>query len=123
MKLTANFDLREFNCKDGTPIPTELMPNVYDLANNLQILRDYIKTPIHVNSGYRTEAYNKQVKGSINSRHLLAQAADITTRDLSPKQLYNIIEKLIEGGKMKQGGLGLYKGFVHYDVRGTKARW
>jgi len=24
---------------------------------------------------------------------------------------------------MKQGGLGLYDSFVHYDVRGVKARW
>ena len=28
-------------------------------------------------------------------------------------------------GHMLQGGLGLYeeKGFVHYDIRKTKARW
>jgi hypothetical protein len=24
---------------------------------------------------------------------------------------------------MLQGGLGLYDSFVHYDIRGTKARW
>ena len=24
---------------------------------------------------------------------------------------------------MKEGGVGLYNGFVHYDIRGTKARW
>jgi len=24
---------------------------------------------------------------------------------------------------MKEGGLGLYNTFVHYDIRGTKARW
>ena len=125
MKLSKNFDLREFNCKDkdGTPVPTELMPNVYELAQNLQVLRDHINIPIHINSGYRTEAHNEAVGGSKNSRHLLAEAADITTRDLSPKQLYSIIEKLIQAGEIKQGGLKAYKGFTHYDVRGTKARW
>jgi len=24
---------------------------------------------------------------------------------------------------MTEGGIGIYKGFVHYDIRGTKARW
>jgi len=32
---------------------------------------------------------------------------------------------LIRAGKMKEGGVGLYvsQGFVHYDIRGTRARW
>ncbi len=36
-----------------------------------------------------------------------------------------LIEDLIDMGHMLQGGLGLYeeKGFVHYDIRKTKARW
>ena len=38
----------------------------------------------------------------------------------------NLVEKLIKESKMKQGGLGLYpreNGWIHYDTRGTKARW
>jgi hypothetical protein len=42
---------------------------------------------------------------------------------MSPQIVHKIILDLIEEGKMKQGGLGLYSSFVHYDVRGTKARW
>ncbi len=41
----------------------------------------------------------------------------------SPKQLAAKIEKLIAAKKMKQGGIGIYPGFTHYDIRGTKARW
>jgi uncharacterized protein YcbK (DUF882 family) len=52
-----------------------------------------------------------------------AMAGDLTTKSKTPKQLAAIIEKLIAEKKMKQGGLGIYPGFVHYDVRGTKARW
>jgi uncharacterized protein YcbK (DUF882 family) len=123
MQLTKNFTLEEFACKDGTPVPQGLRANVQELANNLQVLRDHIAAVLHVNSGYRTPSYNKKVGGKSKSQHLQAKAADITTKDKSPKQLAAIIEKLIKEGKMKQGGLGIYPGFVHYDIRGIKARW
>jgi uncharacterized protein YcbK (DUF882 family) len=50
-------------------------------------------------------------------------AADIKVKGLTPLEVYNAIEKLIADGKMKQGGLGLYRSWVHYDIRGVKARW
>lgn len=123
MILTTNFNLNEFKCHDGTPVPVELMDNVIQLAKNLQVLRNHIGVPIHINSGYRTPQYNKSVGGVPKSQHVQARAADITTQHHTPKQLYNIIEKLIAEGKMEEGGLGLYKTFVHTDVRGHRARW
>ncbi|MCC7290313.1 DUF882 domain-containing protein [bacterium] len=123
MFLTKNFTLEEFTCKDGTPVPAELIDNVKEVAENLQVLRDFLDQPVHILSGYRTEEHNKKVKGKNKSQHLLAKAADITIKTHSPRQLSAIIEHLIMSGKMKQGGLGLYPGFVHYDIRGTKARW
>jgi len=123
MKLTENFSLIEFQCKDGSPVPVELMPNVELLAKNLQVLRDHLGEPIHINSGYRSPEHNKKVGGEKNSYHMKAMAADITCKSKTPKQLAAIIEKLIAEKKMKQGGIGIYPGFVHYDVRGFKARW
>jgi len=123
MQLTTNFSLEEFNCKDGTPVPPEFMSNVRELAANLQVLRDDIGEPIHINSGYRTPSYNKKVGGKPASKHMKAQAGDITAKNYTPKQLAARIEKLIKAGRMKQGGIGIYPGFTHYDVRGTKARW
>jgi uncharacterized protein YcbK (DUF882 family) len=93
------------------------------LAANLQVLRDHIGESVHINSCYRPEDYNKKVGGKSKSQHLTASAADITTKRYSPVRLAAIIEKLISQGKMKQGGLGIYPGFVHYDIRGKKARW
>ena len=29
----------------------------------------------------------------------------------------------IKEGKIKKGGVGLYRSFVHYDTRGWNARW
>jgi uncharacterized protein YcbK (DUF882 family) len=123
MKLTTNFDLAEFACKDGTPVPKELIPNAQLLANNLQVLRDHLGEPVHVNSGYRSPEHNTKVGGKKNSYHMKAMAGDLTCKSKTPKQLAAVIEKLISAKKMKQGGIGIYPGFVHYDVRGTKARW
>lgn len=123
MQLTENFELIEFVCKDGSPVPEEYMHNVKELAENLQVLRDEVGEPIRINSAYRSPNYNKRIGGKPASKHLLAQAADITVKGKTPKQLAAIIERLISQRKMKQGGLGIYPGFVHYDVRGTKARW
>ncbi len=123
MKLTANFTLREFECNDGTTVPEKYISNVNKLAYNLQVLRDELKKPIHINSGYRHPAYNKRIGGAKFSQHLTASASDITVRDITPKKLARTILKLIKQGKMNEGGVGLYNGFVHYDIRGTKARW
>lgn len=121
--MTRNFKLQEFACRDGTPVPEEFIANVEKLAENLQVLRDYLDEPIHINSGFRTKEYNRSCGGRIFSQHLVAKAADITVKSKTPKELKAIIEKLIGEGKMAQGGIGLYPGFVHYDIRGIKARW
>lgn len=122
-QLTENFNINEFACKDGTPVPDNLECNVIVLAQNLQILRDELGEPLKILSGYRTPAYNKKVGGKPASQHLKAAAADLSCKSKTPKQVHALIEKLIAEKKMKQGGLGLYPGFVHYDIRGSKARW
>jgi uncharacterized protein YcbK (DUF882 family) len=123
VKLTKNFSLDEFKCNDGTDVPDELRDNVQELANNLQVLRDHFNKPISINSGYRSPKHNKKVGGSPKSQHLLATAADITVDGYKPSEVYKAIVQLIEEGKMKEGGLGRYNSFTHYDIRGTKARW
>lgn len=124
MKLTKNFTRQEFDCKDGTRVPNEFLPNVQELAENLQVLRDYISEPVMITgSGYRTPKHNKKVGGAKFSQHLTASGADINAKNYTPKELAEVIEKLIKEGKMKEGGIGIYKGFLHYDIRGNKARW
>jgi len=117
MKLTKNFSLAEFDCKDGTKVPTEFIPNAQEVANNLQVLRDHLSVPVSITgSGYRTPSHNKKVGGAKHSQHLTCSAADINAKGYTPSQLGGEIEALIQSGKMKQGGLGIYPNFVHYDI-------
>ena len=122
-KITKNFSLEEFKCKDGSDIPNNVLPNIIELANNLQVLRDAIGKPITINSGYRSPKYNAKIGGVKNSQHVKGKASDLRVAGVTPKELALIIEGLIEQGKMKQGGIGVYPTFTHYDIRGVKARW
>ena len=123
MKLSENFHLSEFKSKDGAETPCEVKVNLKELALNLQVLRDAVGVPIHINSGYRSPSHNKAVGGAKNSQHLLGKAADIVIQGYTPFDVKAKIESLIAIGKMKQGGLKAYNTFTHYDIRGTKARW
>jgi uncharacterized protein YcbK (DUF882 family) len=124
MKLTKNFDLKEFECKCGCKMPLEVYENVIKLAGELQKLRTYVDRPIRINSAYRCPKHNAKVSGSSKkSQHLLGKASDIVIESLKPAEVFIIIEDLIDMGEMLQGGLGLYDTFVHYDIRKSKARW
>ena len=121
--LTTNFKLSEFRCRDGSDVPEEFMDNVRLLTENLQVLRDYIGKPIRVISGYRSKKYNTSINGARRSQHMVAKAADVKISGMPPPEIKEIIVQLIKEGKMHSGGIGLYRTFVHYDVRGWNARW
>lgn len=121
---SSNFAISEFHCNDGTPVPEEFYSNLQDLMSNLEVLRAELDgNSIKINSGYRSPAYNDSVGGASNSQHKYAKAADIVVSGYSPSLVHTTIARLIREGKMKQGGLGKYNTFTHYDVRGTQARW
>ena len=122
-KLTKNFSLEEFKCKDGSDIPNNVLSNITELAKNLQVLRDTINKTISITSGYRSPKYNAKIGGVKNSQHVKGTASDIQIKGMTPKEVALVIEELIESGKMKQGGIGVYPNFTHYDIRGVKARW
>ena len=123
MKLTKNFSLSEFQSKCGREMPDDVKQNIQKLANSLQVLRDKLGKSITINSGYRSPKHNAKIGGAKNSQHLTGKAADIAVQGFTPKQVAETIENLISQGKMTQGGLGVYSTWIHYDIRGTKARW
>ena len=122
-EAVSYFKISEFDSKDGAEMPSDVKMNVIELIDNLNVLRQELGSPLYVNSGYRSPEHNKNIGGSINSQHLTGKAADIRSNEYTPKQIKEKIEELIKVGKMKQGGLSAYNTFVHYDMRGNKARW
>ena len=122
-EAVSYFKISEFDSKDGAEMPSSVKVNVIELIDNLNVLRQELGSPLFVNSGYRSPEHNKNIGGSLNSQHLTGKAVDIRSNEYTPKQIKEKIEELIKVGKMKQGGLSAYNTFVHYDIRGKKARW
>jgi len=122
-QLSKNFKKSEFKCRDGSHVPPHLMKNLEELVENLQIIRDHIGVPMHIISGYRSPPYNRKIGGARKSQHMKAKAADIVVKTIKPAELREIIIGLIKEGKIKKGGVGIYRSFVHYDTRGWNARW
>lgn len=83
------------------------------LLKILDGLRDKIGEPIYINSGYRTPEHNKAVGGATLSYHQYGMAADIRADKTTPKQLYDILDEMMQGW----GGIEEHETFVHVDVR------
>lgn len=125
IRITEHFTWKEAACKDEwhSEVPVDLRHNAIELALNLEVLRSAVNAPVIINSWYRTEGHNKKLGGAVHSTHLTASGADIFIKGWKPKAIANLIEMLILNKRMKQGGLGIYDAHIHYDIRGTEARW
>lgn len=113
--ISLNFKIKEFACKDGTD--TVFIDS--ELVTVLQDLRTHFKKPITVNSGYRTDKYNNKIGGAKYSQHKYGNASDIKVKGITPIEVYNYLD----GKYPNSYGIGLYKNFVHIDVRPNKSRW
>ena len=126
MKLTKNFNKSEFDCSCGCNMPADVLANIKIVAENLQILRDYIEAPITINSAYRCEKHNRRIGGAVNSQHILGKASDIVVKGFTPDEVYDIVQNL-RRNPMLEGvifqGLGRYNTFTHVDIRKNYATW
>jgi len=85
--LSKNFSLHEmivsesaarFDFLEQYDPPDAVVLNLEQLCKNiLQPLRDGLKYPLHVNSGYRCPRVNSSIGGAAKSQHLTGHAADI----------------------------------------------
>ena len=112
--LTKNFSYDELIASatakrlglDNTPSPEE-KERLRELAIKiLQPIRDKWRSPIIVNSAYRSEQVNKAVGGVAASQHRLGEAADIKVggKDRN-KKLFKCIYNMIVKGEIKVGQL------------------
>ena len=121
-KLSPNFTVYEFRCRDGS----DAIMIDQTLVVLLQAIREHFGKPITITSGYRTAAHNAAVGGAKSSQHLLGKAADIQVADTTVEAVAAYAESLMPGW----GGVGRYpvkagraKGWVHVDTRPNKSRW
>lgn len=115
VRLSKNFTVKEFACSDGTDTVFISLA----LVNLLQKIRDHFGKAVIINSAYRTEAHNKSIGGATYSQHKYGLAADIHINGVTPKEIASYVETLMPSS----GGIGIYKSFVHVDVRRVKSRW
>lgn len=114
-KLSDNFTVREFACQDGSD---KVLIDT-DLVKILQKIRDHFGKPITINSAYRSASHNRKVGGVSNSQHVKGTAADIAVSGVAPAEIAKYAEYIMPN----KGGIGVYSGFVHVDVRTSRSRW
>ena len=85
-QLTKNFKYGEFWCHGIEP-PEKYRDNIINLAKELQKLRDVLRRPIRITSGYRTPAHNKAIGGARRSQHMYGKAADIKVSRMHSKKV------------------------------------
>ena len=128
-RLSKHFTVEEFDCHDGTRVQARDHNGLSYLCRQfLEPLRKKYGA-VHVNSGYRTRAYNARIGGASNSFHVYTihdgndQAADITCAKGRPADWHRTLAAIRQSKRGGRGGLGLYGSFVHVDIRDYKADW
>ena len=115
-KLTSNFRVKEFACKDGT----DTIFIARELPMVLQYIRMRVGKAVTINSAYRTAGHNKSVGGTDYSQHLYGTAADLKTPSgWTPAKMANVAREIMADW----GGVGIYDWGIHVDVRKDKSDW
>ena len=116
-KLSSNFKVSEFACKDGSDAVL-VAPR---LVMVLQSIRSHFGAAVTINSAYRTPQYNEKAGGVPHSQHCYGTAADITVKGVSVSKVAEYARKIMPDW----GGVGVYakQGFTHIDIRETRSDW
>lgn len=103
--MPNNFKLTEFACPccGGNDIKASFV-------EKLQKARDIAGFPFKINSGWRCESHNKDIKGEASSSHMFGYAADIACQ--SSMTRFNLLESLQRAGFNR---FGIGKTFIHTD--------
>lgn len=111
--MARYFKASEFacNCGCGGMVQPELVEEVDELRHQLG-------KPIIINSGFRCLDWNRHVGGAPSSYHMQGLACDLKF-ELDP--LRN--RKLVTLALNRFRGIGIYKNFVHVDLRKNPAFW
>ena len=92
-----NFKAREFYKSDtaireninNTPKEQSTLRNLMVTADKMQEIREILKTPVTITSGFRCEELNNLIGGAKKSYHLFGSACDFIVGDLDPIEIAN----------------------------------
>jgi len=124
MRLSTNFTLEEMTATSSqlpnVPGEKEIAKLTLLVQHVLQPLRDKYGRIIHVNSGYRNQAINKEVGGSLKpiSQHCKGEAADLNSDDNT--MLFHLIRFCLDFDQLIwEGGNDDQPAWVHVSYKGT----
>jgi vacuolar-type H+-ATPase subunit I/STV1 len=128
---TPFFVVAEFDCHDGTPVPTASIPALKAAVQAYLLPLRSAFGSVHINSGFRTLTYNASIGGASMSVHVYnaswqrspwAVAIDHVAAGASPSQVQDWHE-----GHTHPDGMGHYSSFTHVDNRNrigwADSRW
>jgi len=107
------FNYTEFDSPDELGSGKNMSPDILEM---LDLAREKFDKPIKITSGYRTEAYNKDLKArgykaSPNSSHLKGLAVDIHCNN--SKDRFELVDILLDVGFNR---IGIANTFIHVDI-------
>ena len=97
--LSLNFSKEEFESSatasrlriDNSLTPSAAKHIQYLVDKLLQPLREHLRRPIRITSGFRCTELNTAIRGSATSQHMRGEAADIKVAGYSAEELANHI--------------------------------
>jgi zinc D-Ala-D-Ala carboxypeptidase len=102
-------------------VTESLLSGLEDLRLGLVRMYPDVKVGITISSGFRCKPHNEEIGGIRDSLHSRGMAADIVVRGLTPTEVAAVAKQVTV---FRDGGIGVYKGWVHVDVRRDgPARW
>lgn len=116
--ISKYFSAKEFRCPESGLLFVDP-----ELLNLLDKLREKMGKPCLVTSGCRSVEHNAKVGGSGMSYHITTKMVPCRAADIKATGgnfRYKLIEYAIELGF---GGIGIYDGHVHVDVREDAVMW
>tara|TARA_R100000234_G_scaffold55576_1_gene33363 strand:- start:315 stop:683 length:369 start_codon:yes stop_codon:yes gene_type:complete len=107
------FNYTEFDSPDELGSGKNMSPKILEM---LDLAREKYDKPIKITSGYRTQAYNEDLKArgykaSKNSSHLKGLAVDILCNN--SKDRFELVDILLDVGFNR---IGIANTFIHVDI-------
>jgi zinc D-Ala-D-Ala carboxypeptidase len=103
---------------DNIPKPSAIAC-LFHTSRKMQAIREAINLPIIIESAYRSQAVNKAVKGSPNSKHMQGLACDFNISGKTPEEGGKLVAKTCKENNISFDKILIENGCVHiqFEIR------